>query len=142
MNGINHSFDYSLDGNQDYANQHVWSFLFGGSGDGAPPSYLLFTVALKCMMVYPARHVFGTLVHLSDKVDKAGALRSTNAHEVRMTLMDVHPASLARVIVVISLIQQILHTRLSKDTARSTELFTTLFYVYAAHLMPDYCRQM
>ncbi|KJA21534.1 hypothetical protein HYPSUDRAFT_41905 [Hypholoma sublateritium FD-334 SS-4] len=122
LNGINHSLDYSLDRNKDYADKHVWSFLFGGSGD--------------------ARHAFGTLVHLSQKFNKAAKLRPTNAFEVRLTLMDIHPASLARVIVVISLIQQVLHARLSKDTARTTELFTTLFYVYATYLMPDYCRQI
>ena len=34
MNGINNSDDYCLDGDKDYADQRVWTFLFGGSGDG------------------------------------------------------------------------------------------------------------
>ena len=140
MNGINRSSNYKLDGNPDYAGQRVWSFLFGGSGDGTPP-FLLFIVTLW-KMAYLARHAFGTMIHLSDIIGKRKTLRHNKPHEVRLTLMDIHPASLARVIVVMSLIRQIQEVRPSNDTARSTELFTTLFYVYAAYIMPDYCRKM
>ena len=139
MNGINNSDDYCLDGDKDYADQRVWSFLFGGSGDGKPR---LDTIHVFYSIISPARHVFGTLVHLNDMADELGTLRPTNAFKVHLTLIDIHPASLARVIVVMSLIRQILHTRLSKDKTRAQELYTTLFYVYNAYLMPDYCHQM
>lgn len=61
---------------------------------------------------------------------------------VHMTLIDIHPATLARVIVVFSLLHQILHARVTNDNARKVELHATLFYLYTTMLMPAYCRKM
>ncbi|KAF8968714.1 hypothetical protein BDZ97DRAFT_2056141 [Flammula alnicola] len=120
MKGINGSSfdDYCLD-SPVYKDQQDWTFLFGGSGDG--------------------RHAFGTLMHLADMAHKTGTLDPITVH---MTLMDVHPASLARIIIVLALLRQILEARLSKDNARRLELYTTLFYLYTSMLMPNYCRQI
>lgn len=74
--------------------------------------------------------------------DPGGTLAPSDKLKVHITLIDVHPASLARVLVVLSLLGQILETRQRGDTARGTELFATLFYVYTALLMPGYCHQM
>lgn len=90
-----------------------------------------------------ARHVFGTLIHISETARMFNTLKKTNTGvSVHMTLIDIHPATLARVIVIFSLIHQILRARVSKDNAKKVELHATLFYVYTTMLMPSYCRQM
>ncbi|KAF8970597.1 hypothetical protein BDZ97DRAFT_1914492 [Flammula alnicola] len=123
MNGINgSSFDDCCLDSPMYKDQQDWTFLFGGSGDG--------------------RHVFGTFMHLADMANETGMVEQLDLITVHMTLMDVHPASLARIIIVLALLRQILEARLSKDKARRLELYTTLFYLYTSMLMPDYCRQI
>ncbi|KIM41915.1 hypothetical protein M413DRAFT_71143 [Hebeloma cylindrosporum] len=107
---------YRLDGNPDYANQREWSFLFGGFGD--------------------ARHVFGTLMHLAHMSTRGG--KNVNL-KVHLTLMDIHPAPLARNLVIFSLLDQI---RLSKDSSKRVELHAALFYLYTSIIMPDYCHQI
>ncbi|KAF8970584.1 hypothetical protein BDZ97DRAFT_1753793 [Flammula alnicola] len=120
MKGINGSScdDYCLD-SPVYKDQQDWTFLFGGAGDG--------------------RHAFGTLVHLADMANKTGTLDPITVH---MTLVDVHPASLARIIIVLALLRQILEVRLSEDKTRRLELYTSLFYLYTSMLMPSYCRRI
>ena len=53
--------------------------------------------------------------------------------------MDIHPATLARILVIFSLLDQI---RLSKDSQKRVELHAALFYLYTSVLMPDYCHQL
>jgi hypothetical protein len=123
---------YRLDGNPDYTNQREWSFLFGGSGDGEPSQFLeifFFSSSL-------ARHVFGTLIHLAHMSTRGGKNADFKVH---LTLMDIHPAPLARILVIFSLLDQI---RLSKDSSKRVELHAALFYLYTSVLMPDYCHQM
>lgn len=59
--------------------------------------------------------------------------------KVHFTLMDIHPAPLARILVIFSILDQI---RLSKDSSKRVELHAALFYLYTSVLMPDYCHQM
>lgn len=74
--------------------------------------------------------------------DPGGTLAPSDKLKAHFTLIDVHPASLARVLIVLSLLGQILETRRNGDTARGIVLFATLFYVYTAMVMPSYCHQM
>ncbi|KDR74060.1 hypothetical protein GALMADRAFT_269552 [Galerina marginata CBS 339.88] len=123
MNGINGSAmdPYALDSPQ-HSHQKSWSFLFGGSGD--------------------ARHVFATVIHLADMANEFGLDERLDLLTVHMTLMDIHPATLARVIVILAILHQILQTRLSNDKIKRVELHATLFYLYTSMLMPEYCRQI
>jgi hypothetical protein len=59
-----------------------------------------------------------------------------------MTLVDIHPATLARLTIMWSIFQQILEARQKNNNTKITELHATLFYLYTTMLMPDYCRQM
>jgi len=123
---------YRLDGNPDYTNQREWSFLFGGSGDGELLQFLeIFFYSLLI-----ARHVFGTLIHLAHMSTRGGKNANFKVH---LTLMDIHPAPLARILVIFSLLDQI---RLSKDSSKRVELHAALFYLYTSVLMPDHCYQM
>ena len=81
-------------------------------------------------------------MHLATMADRGGTLAPCDKLKAHCTLIDVHPASLARVLVVLSLLGQILETRRNGDTTRGIELFATLFYVYTAMVMPTYCHQM
>lgn len=74
------------------------------------------------------------MVHLADIMEKPKP-----AH---MTLIDIQPASVARVIMVLSLLHQIAEAQLHKDTDKRLLLYTTLFYLYSALLMPDYFHQV
>ncbi|KAF8962202.1 hypothetical protein BDZ97DRAFT_1920671 [Flammula alnicola] len=97
------------------------SFLFGGSGD--------------------ARHVFGTLIHFMAMVTHKGFPRSELQPLLRihLCLVDIHPATIARTLVMLAIIEKVLQTRKSGDETRRAELHATLFYVLMAALMPDYC---
>jgi hypothetical protein len=83
-----------------------------------------------------ARHVFGTLIHLAHMSTRGGKNANFKVH---LTLMDIHPATMARILVIFSLLDQI---RLSKDSSKRVELHAALFYLYTSVLMPDYCHQM
>lgn len=138
MNGINNTDDYALD-SPEYEGRESWSFLFGGSGDGMWTYHICQYMWLTNDV---ARHVFGTIIHLADMADEVGSLEPIDDCQMHMTLMDVHPASLARVIMVMSLVRQILATRISKDELKRIELYATLFYLYGTMLMPNYCHKM
>ncbi len=62
--------------------------------------------------------------------DPGGTLAPSDKLKAHFTLIDVHSASLARVLIVLSLLGQILETRRNGDTERGIVLFATLFYVY------------
>ncbi|KAF8968697.1 hypothetical protein BDZ97DRAFT_324231 [Flammula alnicola] len=92
------------------------SYLFGGSGD--------------------ARHVFGTLIDIVHKLHDASGFESTRVH---LTLIDIHPATLARNLVIFALIHRI---SLSEDDVEKLELQTTLFYLYLGLAIPEYCNEI
>ncbi|KAG2006704.1 hypothetical protein CC2G_014457 [Coprinopsis cinerea AmutBmut pab1-1] len=96
------------------------AFLFGGSGD--------------------ARHAFGTLIHFFDiwkKLYKLGK-RGSDLPKIHLTLVDIHPAALARVMLVFAFIWR------SMDTSAEVlmEIETTAFYVWSTIIMPDYCAKL
>ncbi|KAF9558523.1 hypothetical protein CPC08DRAFT_763920 [Agrocybe pediades] len=108
---------YAVDARR-LATKERWSFMFGGSGD--------------------ARHVFATLIHFySMTMD-----HKTQTISAHMTLIDIHPATLARLAIVLKILHEIVATHRTNDEKKRTELHTTLFYVYTAMLMPEYCRQI
>ncbi|KAJ3509545.1 hypothetical protein NLJ89_g5165 [Agrocybe chaxingu] len=85
-----------------------WSFLFGGSG--------------------AARHVYATLAdlgHIFTRQLRETLVESVNVH---FTLVDIHPAMLARTVVMFGLFR------------RRVELYATLFFVQTSILVPEYCR--
>lgn len=111
------------------------------NGNGPSFSVALAMVSFRSFWRYSfsssiARHVFGTLIHLAHMSTRG----NKNANfKVHLTLMDIHPAPLARILVIFSLLDQI---RLSKDSSKRVELHAALFYLYTSVLMPDYCHQM
>ncbi|KAF8962201.1 hypothetical protein BDZ97DRAFT_1130396 [Flammula alnicola] len=97
------------------------SFLFGGSGD--------------------ARHVFGTLIDVADSTRNLPLPEQRNSVDLHMTLVDIHPATLARTLIVLALVLRIIETRRNEglQSQLELELHTTLFYVYMSLVMPEYC---
>ncbi|TFK37607.1 hypothetical protein BDQ12DRAFT_684969 [Crucibulum laeve] len=101
------------------------SFLFGGSGDG--------------------RHAFGTLIDLHKNHFPSLSSEQKAILKVHMTLLDVHPATLARVLVVLYLVHLIEECNAGKKTTMLKtqptlfELQLTLFYMYTSLAMPSYC---
>ncbi|KAF6758074.1 hypothetical protein DFP72DRAFT_889855 [Ephemerocybe angulata] len=94
------------------------AFLFGGSGD--------------------ARHAFGTIFHLSDICSRLK--RHEKTPTMHLTLVDIHPATLARVMLVFALIRKLL--RIPRSDERRLDYETTIFYMYTTILMPDYCHSI
>ena len=68
--------------------------------------------------------------------------RNTGDLNVHITLVDIHPAPLARTLVVLSLLEKVMAARAKDDTEQHTLLQTTIFYVYNWLVMPAYCRDM
>ncbi|EFI28567.1 hypothetical protein CC1G_13594 [Coprinopsis cinerea okayama7 len=85
------------------------AFLFGGSGD--------------------ARHVFGTVLH---------AANSGWNNKWHMTLIEIHPATVARNVLVFELFTEIQGARTEEE---KDELFASLVYLYTSMAIPDYCVQ-
>ncbi|KAJ6451125.1 hypothetical protein C8R47DRAFT_1170433 [Mycena vitilis] len=93
------------------------AFLFGGVGD--------------------ARHVFGTLIDLHETSRRMNQNRRS-ALRVHITLLDIKEHALARDLVVIVLLSKIMTCT---DPTAILELQATVFYVYTAMVMPDYCHK-
>jgi hypothetical protein len=110
------------------------SFLFGGSGDGQLHSHLL--ILQKLYTTLTARHVFGTLV---DFVAKFCTENASNIPRLHLTLVEIHPATLARTLLIFELIERI---SLAENPMKELELETTLFYLYVSLAMPGYCEDM
>ncbi|KAJ6568362.1 hypothetical protein DFH09DRAFT_1155208 [Mycena vulgaris] len=93
------------------------SFLLGGVGD--------------------ARHVYSTLVGLHRAHKKLDEKRqeSLRAH---ITLLDIHPAALARDLCILLLLEQLVDTPTESSTTRA-EILATMFYTFAGVVMPEYC---
>jgi len=68
-----------------------------------------------------------------------GAWELTNTH---LTLVDIHPATLARTAVMFSIMYDIMSTSVVGDRTRRAELYATLMYLFAGMIIPDYCRAM
>ncbi|KAF9529061.1 hypothetical protein CPB83DRAFT_853145 [Crepidotus variabilis] len=99
-----------------------YSFLFGGSGD--------------------ARHVFATIIHVADFFKEKNSDQLVKGMTAHFTLVDVHPAALARVVIIFALLQQIGQIRDSSHSHSTIELLATAFYIHTAVIMPEVCRQI
>ncbi|CAA7262627.1 unnamed protein product [Cyclocybe aegerita] len=128
MAGPNDGDDYAMDlrtptemMDKD-GNIALYSFLFGGSGD--------------------SRHVFGTLIHFADWANETRTNQQVETCAGLFTLVDIHPATLARTLVMLRLLQLIMGFRGSRDKILLAELHATLFYVFNAMVMPEYCRRI
>lgn len=88
---------------------------------------------------FTGRHVFTTLQHLAD-IQK----RRTGKFvpKIHFTLIDIHPAAVARIIVVLALLEEILRAKKEGDTDKVVLLHTTINYVYNTSLMPEYCQKL
>ncbi|KAJ7068905.1 hypothetical protein B0H15DRAFT_139954 [Mycena belliarum] len=93
------------------------SFLLGGVGD--------------------ARHVYSTLVGLHRAHGKLDKERK-ESFRVHITLLDIHPAALARDLCILLLLDQLVDTPTDNSTMRA-EILSTMFYTFAAAVMPEYC---
>ncbi|KAJ7498066.1 hypothetical protein B0H11DRAFT_1998531 [Mycena galericulata] len=93
------------------------NFLFGGVGD--------------------ARHVYSTLVGLHrahKKLDK----KRRDTFRGHITLLDLHPAALARDLCILLLLDQMMGTP-AESSAERVEILSTMFYTFAGVVMPGYC---
>ncbi|KAJ7483291.1 hypothetical protein FB451DRAFT_1234002 [Mycena latifolia] len=93
------------------------SFLLGGVGD--------------------ARHVFSTLVGLHRAHKKLDKERQ-EAFRIHITLLDIHPAVLARDLCMLLLLDQLVDTPDVSSTTKA-EILSTMFYTFAGVVMPEYC---
>ncbi|KAJ7114132.1 hypothetical protein C8R44DRAFT_881678 [Mycena epipterygia] len=93
------------------------SFLLGGVGD--------------------ARHVYSTLVGL-DRAHKKLDKKRQEAFRLHFTLLDIHPAALARDLCILILLEQLIDTPTESLITRA-EILSTMFYTFAGVVMPGYC---
>jgi hypothetical protein len=100
------------------------SFVVGGVGDGVIQiSHSLW----HNLTIYAGRHGFATLI------DFGQSLCSKRFH---LTLIDIHPSSIARILLILQLLQNI---RSTKDANEKMELYATVTFIYVALVMPPYC---
>ncbi|KAJ7036536.1 hypothetical protein C8F04DRAFT_953716 [Mycena alexandri] len=92
------------------------AFLLGGVGD--------------------ARHVYSTLVGLHRAHQKMDEKRQ-GAFRVHITLLDIHPAPLARDLCMILLLDEMITA--GDNSIVKAELLSTMFYTFAGVVMPGYC---
>ncbi|KAF7790664.1 hypothetical protein EIP86_001620 [Pleurotus ostreatoroseus] len=101
----------------------------------ALPEPRLSNVALLFGGVGDARHVFGTLISLHDVYEKM-TKRKKKALHVHMTMLDIHPAILARDLCILMLLHQLTDDTL--DPEARMEIEATIAYTYYALLLPPY----
>ncbi|KAJ7245921.1 hypothetical protein B0H12DRAFT_1127173 [Mycena haematopus] len=114
---------FSLTGEEDSIDLTAFSkgklsnlaFLFGGVGD--------------------ARHVFGTVITLYETFPRLSA-NQKKALKVHITLLDLKEHALARDLVVMFLLSKIMACT---DAIEKVDFQATLFYLYTALVMPQYC---
>ncbi|KAJ7500536.1 hypothetical protein B0H11DRAFT_1995698 [Mycena galericulata] len=91
------------------------SFLFGGIGD--------------------ARNAYATLIG-GHRIYKALPKDKRSAMRMHLTLLDIHPSALARDLVVLMLLNDLMEPNVAPDAL--AEIKATLMYTYAGALMPPY----
>jgi hypothetical protein len=99
-------------------------------------SYIAILYSTNLFTTIPARHVFGTLI---DFVAKFCTENASDIERLHLTLVEIHPATLARTLLIFELIERI---SLAENPMNELELETTLFYLYVSLAMPDYCEDM
>ncbi|KAF8876861.1 hypothetical protein BD779DRAFT_1677610 [Infundibulicybe gibba] len=95
------------------------SFLLGGAGD--------------------ARHAYSTLIG----AERAYALlprSKRSSFQLHITLLDIHPAPLARGLCMMLLLEQLLNVG-KNDAIEKAEILATIFYTYVAVVIPSYCEK-
>ena len=90
----------------------------------------------KLYTTLSARHVFATLI---DFAAKFGTENASDIPRLHLTLVEIHPATLARTLLIFELIERI---SLAENPVKELELETTLFYLYVSLAMPRYCEDM
>lgn len=93
-------------------------------------------------MILVGRHVFATLIHFADFAKAKNSDKLVKGMSGHFTLVDIHPATLTRNLVIFSVLQQITQAREKRDEQLTIELIATAFYVHAAVIMPEVCYKM
>lgn len=66
--------------------------------------------------------------------------KSKRSHlKLHLTGLDIHPQAIARDLVMLLLLDEIVEGKLSKEM--QTEVKATFFYMFTAAIMPSYCHQ-
>lgn len=84
-----------------------------------------------------ARHLFGTLIGLHQTSHRLNA-NQRDALNVHITLLDIKEHALARDLVVMFFLSKIM---VCDDAPERLELQATVFCIYTALVMPEYCQQ-
>ena len=84
----------------------------------------------------PGRHVYATLIDLHDTYKQlSNAKRDTLG--IHITMLDHHPAILARDLCILMLLDQLTDDHL--EVSERLEVEATLVYTYCGMLLPSYC---
>jgi hypothetical protein len=144
------SLYYGLDGNA--KNEHnidakdaireKWksvAFLFGGCGDGES-----FQSSSRFLLTYPllARHAFATFIHhveIWKQMVNTHNIEDEKLPKLHMTLLDIHPAALTRVMLVLTLIRK---AAAYPHVNQRVETYAAAFYVWSTILMPRWASTM
>lgn len=112
------------------------AILFGGVGDGIQLSRQADSSVNSFPPIFPARHVFGTIIGLQKAYAKLNKERKS-VFRTHLTMIDIHPNPLARDLCLFMLLDELANDSTSEDNAIIIK--ATLFYAYVAVLMPIYC---
>ncbi|KAF8876825.1 hypothetical protein BD779DRAFT_1475455 [Infundibulicybe gibba] len=86
-----------------------------------------------------ARHVYATLVGAERAYFRLPRSKQ-DSFQLHITMLDTHPAPLARDLCVMLLLNQLVNVR-KGDATEKVEIMATIFYVYAAVVIPSYCEK-
>lgn len=78
-----------------------------------------------------ARHVFGSIIGLHQAYGRISNNKQAGLH-AHFTLLDIHPASLARDLCMLVLLDHL-------DEETRAEVMATLFYIFIGVAIPPYC---
>ncbi|EPQ55702.1 hypothetical protein GLOTRDRAFT_128915 [Gloeophyllum trabeum ATCC 11539] len=95
------------------------SFLFGGVGD--------------------ARHAYGTFIDIHRQFRKLDPSKKADVR-IHLTLLDIHPAVLARGLLILSLPHKLTDEGLHKT--ERLEIRATVFHAFCGYVMPGPCHDM
>lgn len=88
-------------------------------------------------IIPPARHVYGSLIGAHASFMKLTPPKRKK-FRLHITLLDLQPAALARDLVMLMLLNDLVEHKDPKSVDY-LEQMTTVFYTYTATIMPDYC---
>jgi hypothetical protein len=115
------------------------AFLFGGIGDGEAHGR---APSASIADYFPeARHGFASLITAFRRWQNLRPERKKK-FKMHMTWLDIHAGVIARDLILLSLVDQLVTSGSSMTAVEVAEVKATIMYIFIAPIMPPYCLDM